>query len=214
MSIPGLPDMSVAIKGLSADMDSLTAKAGSGCDIFGTLGTMVSAETSAMFASIQKGITEAMKTIGNVMKGITDMISGVMDKVNAFMAKIGELANAAIAKINEIIGKIGAMITGAINKLKSVISDVMGVIDDMAAVLGKAVRAIIAAGCSLVMGAASAIGGGVSDMIDSMTSEDPFPAEASIKAAADKALGSVGASSAALADTGFDSSVLGELDAF
>jgi phage-related protein len=214
MSIPGLPDMSVAIKGLSADMDSLTAKAGSGCDIFGTLGTMVSAETSAMFANIQKGITDAMAKIGGMMKGITDMIAGVMDKVNAFMAKIGELASAAIAKINEIIGKIGSMITAAIGKLKAVISGIIGVIDDMAAVLGKAVRAIIAGGCSLVMGAASAIGGGVSDMIDSMTSEDPFPAEASIKAAADKALGSVGSSSAALADTGFDSSVLGELDAF
>jgi hypothetical protein len=50
-------------------------------------------------------------------------------------------------------------------------------------------------------------------MIDSMTSEDPFPAEASIKAAADKALGSVGASSTALGDSGFDSNVLGELDA-
>lgn len=212
MSIPGLPDMSVAIKGLSADMDSLTAKAGSGCDIFGTLGTMVSAETKAMFAAIQKGITDAMAKIGGMMKGITDMISGVMNKVKEFMAKIGELAKAVIAKINAVIAKIGSMITGAINKLKSVISDVMGVIDDMAAVLGKAVRAIIAGGCSLVMGAASAIGGGVSDMIDSMTSEDPFPAEASIKAAADKALGSVGASSAALADTGFDSSVLGELD--
>jgi phage-related protein len=212
MSIPGLPDMSVATKALSADMDSLTAKAGSGCDIFGTLGTMVSAETSAMFANIQKGITDAMAKIGSMMKGITDMIANVAGKVQEFMAKIGELASAAIAKINEVISKIGSMITGAINKLKSVISDIIGVIDDMASVLGKAVRAIIAGGCSLVMGAASVIGGGVSDMIDSMTSEDPFPAEASIKAAADKALGSAGASSAALADTGFDPSVLGELD--
>lgn len=212
MSIVGLPDMSAATKALSADMDSLTGKAGGACDIFGTLGTMVSAETSAIFASIQKGITDAMAAIGKIMKGITDMIAGVMDKVNAFMAKIGELANAAIAKINEIIGRIGGMINAAIGAIKGVISDIIGVIDDMASMLGNAVRAIIAGGCSLVKGAADAIGGGVSDMIDSMTSEDPFPAEAGIKAAADKALGSVGDSTAALGNSGFDPSVLGELD--
>jgi phage-related protein len=212
MSIPGLPDMSVATKALSADMDSLTAKAGSGCDIFGTLGTMVSADTKAMFAAIQKGITDAMAKIGAVMKGITDMIAGVMDRVKGFIAKIGELASAAIAKINAVIAKIGVMITAAIGKLKAVIAGVIGVINDMAAVLGKAVRAIVAAGCSMVKSAASAIGGGVSDMIDSVTSEDPFPAEASIKAAADKALGSVGASNLSLGQSGFDPSVLGELD--
>jgi hypothetical protein len=213
MGIVGLPDMSAASKAMSADMDSLTGKAGSGCDIFGTLGTMVSAETAAMFASIQKGITDAMKFIGNVMKGITDMIAGVMDKVNAFMSKIGELASAAIAKINAVIAKIGGMINTAIAAIKGVISDIIGVIDDLAAELGKAVRAIIAGGCSLVKSAASAIGGGVSDMIDSMTSEDPFPAEASIKAAADKALGSVGNSNAVLGSMSFDSNALDELDA-
>jgi hypothetical protein len=213
MSIVGLPDMSTLTKSMSADMDSLTGKAGGACDIFGTLGTMVSLETSAILANIQKGITDAMKKIGSVMKGITDMIQGVMDKVNGFMAKIGELAGAAIAKINGIISKIGGMITGAINKMKGVISDMIGVIDGMASVLGKAVRGIIAGGCSLVKGAAAAIGGGVSDMIDSMTSSDPFPAEASIKAAAGGALDSVNLSHAALDTDPFDSSVLGELDA-
>lgn len=213
MSIAGLSDMSVATKALSADMDSLTGKAGGACDIFGTLGTMVSEETKAMFANIQKGITDAMAKIGKVMKGITDMIDAVANKVKEFMAKIGELAAQAIAQINAIISRIGAMINDAIGKLTGFIKDIIGVIDDMASVLGKAVRALIAGGCAMVKSAASAIGGGVSDMIDSMTSEDPFPAEASIKAAADKALGSVGSSNAAIDAAPLDTSGLDELDA-
>lgn len=211
MSIVGLPDMSAATKALSADMDSLTGKAGGACDIFGTLGTMVSAETSAMFATIQKGITDAMAKIGAVMKGITDMIANVAGKVQGFMAKIGELASEVIAKINSVISKISGMISDAIGKLTGFIKDIIGVIDDMASVLGKAVRAIIAGGCSMVKSAATAIGSGVSDMIDSVTSDAPFPAEASIKAAADKALGSVGASNAAIDAAPLDTSGLDDL---
>lgn len=209
MSIVGLPDMSSAISGLKLDMDSLTGKAGGACDIFGTLGTMVSADTKAMFAAIQKGITDAMAKIGSVIKGITDMIAGVANKIAQF---VSGLTSAIIAKINAIVSKISGMITAAIGMIKGFISDIIGVIDGLASMLGKAVRAMIAAGCSMVKSAASAIGGGVTDMLDSVTSEDPFPAEAGIKAAADKALGSVGKSNSALDSMSFDSGVLGELD--
>lgn len=213
MSIPGLPaGIATATTGLKGGMDSLTGKAGSACDIFGTLGTMVSLETSALFAGIQRGITDAMKTIGGVIKNITDMIDGVMSKVQAFMSKIGELAASAIAKINGVIAKVGAMISDAIGQATAVISDLIGMIDDMASALGKAVRAMIAKGCSLVKGAASAIGDGVSSMLDTVKSEAPFPAEASIKAAADKALGTAGQSKTALDSITFDSDALSALD--
>jgi phage-related protein len=191
-------------------MDSLTGKAGSTCDIFGTMGTMVSAQTKAMFAAIQKGITDAMAKIGKVLKSITDMVAKVANKIKQFVTG---LTSAIIARINAIVAKISSVITAAVAKIKGFIADVIGVIDGLASALGKAVRGIIAAGCTLVKNAATAIGSGVSDMIDSVTSKDEFPAEAGIKAAADKALGSVGASNLALDSMSFDSSALAELDA-
>lgn len=168
-----------ALESMQTSVDSLASSAGTGCNCFGTLKSVLGGAAGEMASLAESAVSLALQKSGELMQALSSNFGKITDLVTQANNITPPLDLSVISQFNSIISNISSQIPSLVGPLGSQIASIQGPLQDLLPLLQNVVGVVTTTSCSQVSSVLSNLGPGISPNLDVLTNsldQGPFAA--------------------------------------